>query len=328
MSVRRKGFTLVELLVVIAIIGILIALMLPAVQAARESARRTQCRNNFKQIGLALHNYHDTHGSFPPGYLSVVGTNGPDDDRGPGWGWAAMVLPYMEQTNVRNQIRFDRDITDPINATARTTALPVFRCPSDIGTPTFPINVRGDAAPYTTPLTDAGGNPVVVATSNYVGVFGQPEISFDPGYLVPNPDRTAAYRGMFYRNAVVRMAEVIDGTSNTLFAGERSANLAYATWTGAVRGGQVPPRNPNPYGYSPEGASVLILGHTGTAADAPAHTPNSQVNHVDDFWSMHPQGVNFLFVDGSVRNFSETISPLIWYAAATKAGGEAVGLGD
>jgi len=323
MSIRRRGFTLVELLVVIAIIGILIALLLPAVQAAREAARRTQCRNNFKQIGLALHNYHDTHRSFPPGYLSVVGPGGPADDRGPGWGWAALVLPYLEQTNVHQQIRFNADITDPVNAAIRVTSLPVFRCPSDVGNPTFTVDALGDTTPnYSTPLTDVNGNPVSVATSNYVGVFGNPEITVDPGYLLPWPERSAAHQGMFYRNAVVRMSDVTDGTSNTLFVGERSATLAYATWAGAVTGGQVPPRNPNPYGWPPEGAPVLILGHTGDVYDSPPHTPNSPVNHVDDFWSLHPQGVNFLLVDGSVRNISNTINPQIWWALGTRAGGE------
>ena len=95
-----RGFTLVELLVVITIIGMLIALLLPAVQAAREAARQMQCSNNLKQIGLALHNYHAMLGSFPPGYISTVGPNGVADDQGPGWGWAAMVLPYLEQENL------------------------------------------------------------------------------------------------------------------------------------------------------------------------------------------------------------------------------------
>src|SRR5271157_3078657 len=104
MSARRTAFTLVELLVVIAIIGILIGLLLPAVQAARERARRLQCFNNLKQIGLALHGFHDAYQQFPPGYRSQTGNGGPADDKGPGWGWAAFILPFMEENSLFNQI--------------------------------------------------------------------------------------------------------------------------------------------------------------------------------------------------------------------------------
>src|SRR5438094_479446 len=102
--VNRRGFTLVELLVVIAVIGTLIGLLLPAVQKTREAASRLKCKNNLRQIGLALHNYHDRAGVFPPGYASLVGPNGPADDRGPGWGWAAFILPELEQDNLYKQI--------------------------------------------------------------------------------------------------------------------------------------------------------------------------------------------------------------------------------
>ena len=307
----RSGFTLVELLVVITIIGILIALLLPAVQAAREAARRMQCSNNLKQIGLALHSYHEMLGRFPSGYLSAVGTGGPADDKGPGWGWASLILPHLEQQNLYDRIQFTKDIADPANAAVRVTSLPAYLCPSDDGDKTFTVN--------------AGSNPVLVAHSNYVGLFGNPEITPDPGFLLPastNPERSREHQGMFYRNSNVRMADVVDGSSNTLFVGERSASLAYATWTGSVTGGSVPPKSPNPYGYPPEGAPVLILGHTGNVYDNPAHTPNSAVNHVDDFWSWHPQGANFLFVDGSVHQINDTVDPKVWWGLGTKAGGE------
>lgn len=324
---ERRAFTLIELLVVIAIIAVLIGLLLPAVQKVREAANRIRCKNNLKQIGLALHSYHDSQGSFPPGYRSAVGSGGPADDRGPGWGWATLLLPYLEQDNLYNQIRFDRDITDPVNAMSRTRVLPVFLCPSDGGDPVFTVDVRNDPTPdFSTPLTDANGQPVQVAHSDYVGIFGSPEITVDPGFLLPDANRSLAYRGMFYRNSRVRIADVTDGTSNTLFVGERSSNLAYNTWTGAVTGGQVPPRIAEPTGMGPEGAPVLVLGHTGTAADVPPHTPNSAVNHVDDFWSRHAQGVNFLFVDGSVRNINSQIDPQTWWALGTRAGGEVVEL--
>src|SRR5438445_13771503 len=193
----RRGFTLIELLVVIAIIAILMALLVPAVQKVREAAARTQCRNNLKQIGLALHGYHDRNKPFPPGYISAVGPNGPDDDRGPGWGWAAHILPDIEQAPLFRQIRFDKDIADPLNAQERMAVLPIFVCPSDDGPAFFAVNVLGDSAPdYSTPVVDGNGQPVQVARSNYVGIFGQPEITPDPGFLLgtSDPDRSAMHQ--------------------------------------------------------------------------------------------------------------------------------------
>lgn len=328
---RRPAFTLIELLVVIAIIGVLIGLLLPAVQKVRESANRMKCKNNLKQIGIALHGYHDRFSLFPPGYVSTVGPGGFDDDQGPGWGWATFILPDLEQDNVYKQIQLNKAIADPVNATIRMTSLSVFRCPSDSSANTvFTVDALNDStANYSTPLTDVNIQPVRVAHSNYVGIFGQPEITPDPGFLDKgDPDRGPTHQGMFYRNSKLGIAHVTDGTSNTLFVGERSSNLAYCTWTGAVTGGQVPPKIPDTFNFGPEGAPILILGHTGDAADVPPHTPNSSVNHVDDFWSRHSQGVNFLFVDGSVRNINDSINPMVWWAIGTRAGGEVVQLPD
>jgi prepilin-type N-terminal cleavage/methylation domain-containing protein/prepilin-type processing-associated H-X9-DG protein len=290
---RRKGFTLIELLVVIAIIAVLIGLLLPAVQKAREAAARLSCRNNLKQIGLALHNYHGRTGSFPPGYASAVAADG--SDLGPGWGWAAFLLPDLEQDNLYRSITLGASISAPANAAPRVQSLILFRCPSDNG-----------------PLTFTADNTTTdVAFSNYVGMFGTDEITDDP-------DNGS---GIFYRNSRVRVLQISDGTSNTLAVGERSSDLAYSTWTGAVPGALVPPRRPSVLG--PEGAGVLCLGHTGPAAEG--HTPNNPTNHVDDFASRHTQGVNFLFADGSVRIIDNNVNPAVWEALGTRAGGEPVG---
>ena len=276
---RRCAFTLIELLVVIAIIGILIALMLPAVQAARESARRMQCKNNLKQIGLALHGYHDVQGCFPSGYISAVGSGGAANDLGPGWGWGSLVLPYLEQSTVGQQIRYGLDITNPANAAVRTISLLTYLCASDGGQKIFAVDSLGDSSPYTTPVKDSNGNAAEAAHGNYVGIFGNPEITPDPGFLNPtnDPRRTSIHWGMFYRNRAVRIADVTDGTSSTLFVGERSSNLAYATWTGSVTGGQVPPKIPDLYNYGPEGYARLgPRAHGRCLRRAAAHAQQSR----------------------------------------------------
>ena len=176
MSISRRDFTLIELLVVIAIISVLIGLLLPAVQKVREAASATKCRNNLKQIGLALHNYHGRINCFPPGYISGVGPGGVADDTGPGWGWASQILPDLEQENLYRQIQFNLDIKDPANAAARVTILPIFLCPSDGGDDVFNVNVLGDPAPYTTPLATYGltDKPVVLGEFPIQGLTGVP----------------------------------------------------------------------------------------------------------------------------------------------------------
>lgn len=133
-SRNRFAFTLIELLVVIAIIGVLIALLLPAAQKARESAWRCTCQNHLKQIGVALHNYLDTHQVFPPGYVSIpdpANSDNETNDLGPGWGWASMLLAQLEQRDIYNAINFSLSIEQVANATARTRQLEVFLCPSN-----------------------------------------------------------------------------------------------------------------------------------------------------------------------------------------------------
>jgi len=292
-----------ELLVVIAIIGILIALLLPAVQKVREAAARTQCQSNLKQIGVAFHNHHSAGNSFPPGYASRAATVD-GVDLGPGWGWAAHLLPYLEQGNIHRQIDFTKDIADPVNAQVRKTSLAIFRCPSD--SPPGPL--------FT--VSDSGGNSICdMAFGNYVGMAGVNEVT---GY----PDTSNGFPGVLLRNSAVRVSDITDGSSNTLFVGERTSRLSpQTTWVGAVTNGSVPPQNPL---YGAEGPGILVLTNSGTAAEG--RVPNNALDHVEDSSSNHIQGVNFLFGDGSVRVIHNTIAPATWLAVTTRSGGEPVNL--
>ncbi len=218
MSCRRTGFTLVELLVVIAIIGILVALLLPAVQFAREAARAAHCHNNLKQMGIALHMYHDTNRVLPPGWTGA----GPEEP--PGWGWASSILQQLEQPAVDQIIVRHLSIADPANQAAREKDISIFLCPSDAGTKRFTIfgGLPG-AIDQGTPLFEVG-------RSNYPAVFGTFEIEDDP----------AAGDGTFYFDSRLTFAEVRDGLSNTLFVGERHSRLGGTTWTGVVEGANEP----------------------------------------------------------------------------------------
>ena len=299
----RQGFTLIELLVVIAIIAILIGLLLPAVQKVREAAARAQCKNNLKQLGIALHSYHDRNNGFPAGYQTRVAAD--NSDLGPGWGWEAYLLDDLEQTNLKRSIRFDLQISDPANAAARVMTVKVLVCPSEPKTGTFTV-------------VDANGNPLVaVARASYVGMNGVLGVS----------DHAFDNNGVFLRNHNMRIAEVTDGLSNTLFVGERCSSMSDVTWTGAVTNGVVPairyPSTADQLGNA-EAASALVLSH-----GSRDHLPNNPlVFDADATSSFHTQGVNFLFGDGSVQSISNSISGTVYEALLTRAGGEPVGGGD
>lgn len=298
----RRGFTLVELLVVIAIIGILIGLLLPAVQSAREAARRTQCQNNLRQIGLALHSHNDTHKRLPAGWISDVPIGEP------GWGWASRILPDVEQGNVYDRIRFDLGIEDAIHNDIRELPLVVFQCPSDGGSEVFQIGgvhvghamaLHGDDDDDDD--HDHGGNVdegdtlFPVSKSNYVGMFGTTEIEDSP----------SNGNGAFFHNSKVSFKDIRDGLSNTILIGERRSRLGGSVWTGVIPEANAP--------------MARIVG----SAD---HVPNHESGHFEDFSSEHATGANFLLGDGSVRLLTDSIDFNPYRAAATIHGHEAQGL--
>jgi len=327
----RQGFTLIELLVVIAIIAMLIGLLLPAVQKVREAAARTQCANNLKQIGLALQHYHDNMGQFPSGYVdgNKNPATTPDNDMGPGWGWASFILPYLEQGNVYNQINFSQGVGIGVNAQISQQPLTVYQCPSDPYQQAFSVYDSSFANPIAT-----------VAHGNYVGCNGWEECFNGAG---GNPQAGSgtdgdpggfgqAGVGLFYRNSRKRSADVTDGLSNTIFVGERSSNHSPSTWTGAVTGGRCPAWMAGQAPYSPppgpaydnaDFGEALVLAHGNAthvpSADLPIFDP-------DTFYSMHtPQGANFVFGDGSVHYLSSSIDGIVYTGLCTIAGGEVAG---
>jgi prepilin-type N-terminal cleavage/methylation domain-containing protein/prepilin-type processing-associated H-X9-DG protein len=297
-----RGFTLIELLVVISIIAVLIGLLLPAVQAAREAARRARCSNNLKQFGLAMHSYHSVHNTFAPGYITAVVNDPVAPEIGPGWGWGVMILNDLEQKPLYQGININLQITDPGSLTSRRTILSVFLCPSNVGSgPVIASSLTG-----TVLNTD-------VSAGQYVASAGQ----LEPGEF---PDSN---NGVFYRNSLNGLRDITDGSSTTLMIGERSRNVADATWVGAVPTWQLC-TNPKWAVQECGPASTLVVSHTGTATTGSIYVPNSAASMVDDYWSLHPGGCNFLFCDGSVRFIKASVNPQIFSYLSTRAGGEVV----
>jgi prepilin-type N-terminal cleavage/methylation domain-containing protein len=294
---RRSAFTLIELLVVIAIIGVLIGLLLPAVQKIREAASRMACQNNLKQIGLAMNNHLGTQGYFPVGYYDP--TPWPVLDSGPGWGWGAYLLPYLEQDTLYQRINFSLDVGDPANAAVCAQFLNIFMCPSDQQFTTFTI-------------TDGGSGSWTLAQASYVACNGNDGV---------DDFTTPPHTGPFIRaTRGFKATDIKDGLSNTMFVGDRTSKLSYCTWIGGPTGAL------NPFLMSPGsfGAEVtLLMCHAGPTG------PNSAgVFDADSTSSPHRTGVPFVFGDGSVHFISNSISIPVWMALATRAGGEAVSSSD
>ncbi len=264
---RRAGLALLELLVVIGLLGVLLGLLLPAVQRVRESANRVRCENNLKQMGLALHNYDNAYNTFPAAYSAPT-----TPAVSPGWGWGTALLPYLDQLPLWQSLDPDNSIfgggTNPAPATPLTqTPLAVYRCPSDVG---GPLNTQRFNH----------------ATSNYRAVAGT-GVAY-PALFSPNED----FGGVMFQNSDVATYSITDGTSNTLAIGECSFDLAKGYW-GAIWVGMT--------GLNTDGARVSDVMWWIDQTNSTINGSNPQA-----FSSNHGNGAFFVFCDGSVHFISST----------------------
>jgi len=306
----RSGFTLVELLVVIAIIGVLVSLLLPAVQAAREAARRMRCGSNLRQLAVGLQNYHDSHQQFPPGGMSVNNLS-----------WRCFILPFVEQGAIYEQMitygTFNRgecrgyannEGTNRANLIA-TNRVDLFQCPSAAG-----LNTKLSFS-----LTDGR----VTHVSHYLGVAGplgyNPATGQDyPGAFIGVLNYGGyALDGVLGMNSTVRIKDIVDGTSKTLMLGEEWNGSANAWTVGAFIGGTNDPITNNNVGTKSQGAMKNVR--------VAINTPyvNADVGNEAAFCSYHPGGSQFAFADASVTFISEDIDLILYKALCSMSGGEA-----
>jgi prepilin-type N-terminal cleavage/methylation domain-containing protein/prepilin-type processing-associated H-X9-DG protein len=338
-SSRRPGFTLIELLVVIAIIAVLLGLLLPAVQKVRDAANRTHCANNLKQIGLALHHYHDVHGVLPPAMDArerppyIGGPNYAYPGYHPWWSWIARMLPYYEQDTLyraadqwarsADGVRPEQRRWDPFGGynlnpptppnPALGTPLKVLQCPADSRTSLVAEAQFNPTSPY----------KLTFAFTGYLGVSGVNHRTFD-GLLIPNGRYSIGGRAQEV-NHKVRLADVRDGTSHTLLVGERppSADLSWGWWFASTGQG-----NDGSGDYVLGVRELLVLGAYlrppyNCARGPYTFRPGSLLSHCDQlhFWSLHSGGANFLMADASVRFLSYQADDIL-PALATRNGGE------
>ncbi|MBI1325067.1 DUF1559 domain-containing protein [bacterium] len=324
---NSRGFTLIELLVVIAIIAVLISLLLPAVQSAREAARRSQCVNNLKQLALAMHNYHDVNEALPLGRTLQAGTYRP-------FSQFARILGQMEQKNVYDTLNFAFGSFDLQNVTASATTVMSFLCPSDVNTQ-IPL---GLVAPG---YASAGINYRANEGTSVAMWYGEEDTANVNNGKVANPN------GLFFSSQRIRLADVIDGTSNTAAFAEHTMgdfnNAIVTDSSDTFRPGTYPNTSEEAYqlcrtfditnlsfqGYSNVGApwtygyhSTTSYWHSGPPNSRSCMYPPSRIATTTN--SRHPGGVNVALADGSVRFVKNTVNPVTWRALGTRNGGEVI----
>lgn len=308
---RRKAFTLIELLVVIAIIAVLISLLLPAVQSAREAARRAQCVNNLMQIGLAINNYEAAHYAYPPG---VINPSGPivNKPEGVHFGWITQVLPYLDQANAYAHFNFRPGLYDGSNVTVRSHSIYTFICPSD-GFRGAPVGLR-------------------IQSSSYAANYHDKEAPID----IQN-------NGVFYLNSSTRLEEIRDGASNTLFVGERKLlnDLGWASGTSATlrNTGSAPNSLANTPVFNPDKGVfedqslqevIPFMEEEGEEDDKLPPEPVTEDSQkrlsmlCGGYSSSHPGGVNVCMGDGSVKFIKNTLRPEIFARLGNRADGQLI----
>lgn len=310
---RRPGFTLIELLIVVAIISVLIGLLLPAVQSAREGARRLQCVNNLVQIGVALGNYESAHNVYPPG---VVNPSGPILSLPAGYhhGWIIQILPYIQQGNAYRRVDLTAGVYDGANETVRQHAFSSFLCPSNPN----PTTRRGAATPWGMPTVGMGWP----GASQYMACHHDVEAPID-----------AANHGVLYLNSRTRPRDITDGASNTILVGEgREGNsLGWMSGTRATLRNTGLPINRVLAGLV-EGPPFAQDDSERDLDDGPEPVDHEALDKsaplVGGFSSFHPGGANFLMADGSVRFVSERIDHTVYRRLGHRADGELVSDGD
>jgi prepilin-type N-terminal cleavage/methylation domain-containing protein/prepilin-type processing-associated H-X9-DG protein len=338
MTGRRRGFTLIELLVVIAIIAVLIALLLPAVQAAREAARRTQCVNNMKQLGLAIQNYHDFSNSFPPGRIwtpsptQAFPTILAGVQNTP---WFVLMLPQFEQQSLYNAFNFALGSEGPnqpfplgfiANSTVESIKVAMFQCPSDsVNTYVFPP-----------PLNVGALGAAVLTRGNYAAAWGN--TNWGQGVGSESVLATPYLQSAFGHNGQITFASVTDGSSNTVFMSEviqgTASDVRGLMWSVTAGSSSFNSR------LAPNGVTDLLgqfsgfdqLSGSTSCVNDPGHglPCASQTNHGSNTAfsasrSRHPGGVNSLFGDGSVHFMKSTINPTVWVGLNTIQAGEVIG---